>query len=393
MPAHFTVAVVLSPRPWSVRLHAFVADHVPDIDIVAVRDRRAAFDAKPHVLVIDDGAPWLTQSFVADAELAGIRLVGVYDRADKHGRDRLVDLGFTHLIEEAMPSEDAVFLLGRLRPSLDARAIVDLAVESDSGGGEHGRVVAVGGPSGSGARELGIALANWWGLTRPTLLIDCNETTPGVARRLGLTPYPHVLTAIDRRRSEGLAGIDAALADQIRRMPFDAIAGLATPRDWDRLLAHDVVDLLDTCREGWERIVVTTSPLIEDLQRWGDRFGVSRAVLRTADVAVGCVEPTPHGTLRYLDWLTDVASLRQAAVTVVNKVPKTERVAAEVSRELADVAGDLVGSLHRVPFDRKVATAEWDGTVAGRGPFVKAVAVLAAELDRTMTSDRAGAMM
>jgi hypothetical protein len=392
MTTPLTVAVVLSPRPWSIQLHSFVADHVPDIDIVVVRDRRAAFDAKPHVLVIDDASPWLTQSFVSDAELAGIRLVGVYDRADSNGRDRLVGLGLTHLIEEAMPPEDVVFLLDRLRPSTEFRAIGETRDRSASTSSERGSVIAVGGPSGSGARELAVALAATWGPARSTLLVDCNETTPGVARRLGLTPYPHILTAIDRCHSEGLSGIDAALADQPHRLPFDAVAGLATPRDWDRLIAHDLIDMLDTCRDGWERVVVTTSPLVEDLQRWGDRFGVSRAVLRSADVVVGSAEPTPRGTLRYLDWLSDIAPLRQAVMTIVNKVPKAERVAAEVSRELVDVAGDVVGRTYRIPFDRRVTTAEWDGTLVGHGPFAKAVAALSAELDRVLITERLGAV-
>src|SRR5262249_1055610 len=78
--AAFRVGVVLSPRPWSVRLHAFVADHVTDIEVVVVRDRRAALETSPHVLVIDDSTPWLTASFAADAERASITLVGVYDR-------------------------------------------------------------------------------------------------------------------------------------------------------------------------------------------------------------------------------------------------------------------------------------------------------------------------
>ena len=57
---------------------------------------------------------------------------------------------------------------------------------------------------------------------------------------------------------------------------------------------------------------MTTSPLIEDLQRWGDRFGVSRRVLAIADVVVGCCEPTPRGVLRYLDWIAEAARLAQA---------------------------------------------------------------------------------
>ena len=70
-----------------------------------------------------------------------------------------------------------------------------------------GGVVAVGGPSGSGARELAVGVAAEWSASGwRTLLVDANETTPGVARRLGLGLYPHLLTAVDRVRVEGVSG-------------------------------------------------------------------------------------------------------------------------------------------------------------------------------------------
>ena len=43
-------------------------------------------------------------------------------------------------------------------------------------------------------------------LGHATLLVDANETTPGVARRLGLGLYPHLLTAVDRVPSRGRGG-------------------------------------------------------------------------------------------------------------------------------------------------------------------------------------------
>ena len=388
MGSAFTVAIVLSPRPWSIRLHSFMADHVPDIDVVVVRDRRAVFDAVPDVLVVDDGIPWLTPAFLTDATEAGIRLVGVYDRTERQTRDHLVDLGLTHLLEEAMPPEDVVFLVDRLRPTTDLASAI--AVEPRPPREERGLAIAVGGPSGSGAREVAAGLAEAWGAGRATLLVDANETTPGIARRFGLTPYPHILTAVDRHRAEGLPGIDAALADHVRRLSYEVIVGLPTPREWDRLVAHDVIELLIGCRDGFDRTVVTTSPLIEDLQRWGDRFGVSRRVLADADVVVGVVEPTPRGTLRYLDWLAEASVLRPQVVTVVNKVPKSDRVLREVARELAEVSGDLVADVQAIPADRKVTIAEWDGVPVRRGPFTNAVAALVAHLDDVAVSTPVG---
>lgn len=386
----FTVGVVLSPRGWSGPLHAFVADHVPDVELVVVRDRRAALGSGAHLLVLDSTTPWLTAPFVAEAEAADIRLVGVYDRHDGGtSRDRLAGLGLTHLLEEAMPPEDVMFLLERLRPAVStgpapervtpiASALVD------------GAVVPVGGPSGSGARELAVGLAAHWAEAGfSTLLVDANETTPGVARRLGIGLYPHLLTAVERCAADGVDGVRSALADSVRPLPFDVIVGLATPRDWDRVVPSDVTELLSVCRREWERVVVTTSPLIEDLARWGDRFGISRRVLTNADIVVGVAEPTPRGVLRYLDWFADAGLLRADVVTVLNKVPSSRRVAFEARQQLIDTAGSLVDEVWELPLDRAVAAAEWDGLLVGRGRFRKALAGVVDEVERRLVAEEA----
>lgn len=381
----FTIGVVLSPRGWSEPLHAFVADHVPGVDLVVVRDRRAALGSGAHVLVLDSTTPWLTLPFVREAQAADIRLVGVYDRTDGGtSRDRLAALGLTYLLEEAMPPEDVVFLVERLRPSAGNGDRPRLLAAVDAAPVD-GAIVPVGGPSGSGARELAVGLATHWGEAGfSTLLVDANETTPGIARRLGLGLYPHLITAVEASAVDGRDGVRTALADRVRPLPFDVITGLATPRDWDRVTPSDVTELLGVCRHEWDRVVVTTSPLIEDLTRWGDRFGISRRVLSNADMVVGAAEPTPRGVLRYLDWLTDGGLLRLDAVTVLNKVPRSKRVASEAIEQLREVGGDLVGDVFEVPYDRAVGTAEWDGDLVGKGRFHKAVAVVATEVDRRL---------
>lgn len=384
MSSHlFRIGVVLSPRAWSGRLHAFIADHVPDVELVMVRDQQAAIEAGADVLLIDDATPWLTPSFVDRAESQGIRLVGVYDRQDGGvGQSRLAGLGLTHLLEEAMPPDDVVFLLDRLRPAPGEERVEHVA----SGMGqrsavEPGTVIAVGGPSGSGAREVALGLAGEWADQGwRTLLVDANETTPGVARRLGLGVYPHILTAVDRVRLVGISGVVASLADRVGRRGFDVVVGLPATRDWDRLVPNDVDALLDTCGDEWDRIVVTTSPMIEDLQRWGDRFGVSRRVLTTADQVVGCCEPTPRGILRYFDWIAETSRLRPDVTTVLNKVPRSSRVGAEAIRQLQDVGCGLIDDVYEVPFDRRVAVAEWDGVEVPRGPFRKALTAVAREV-------------
>ena len=248
-----------------------------------------------------------------------------------------------------MPPEDVVFLLDRLRPSTELRAD-----RRDAATVRPRRRVNAAAWSPSvdhRGRGRGSSPSRW--LRRGVQLgLDAacrlQRDDTGCRPSARARSYPHMLTAIDRCRLEGLSGIDAALADQVaqtairrdRRTGDTARLGPAGRPRPDRLL--------DTCRDGWERVVVTTSPLIEDLQRWGDRFGVSRAVLRSADVVVGCcgADATRNVAIPRLDRPTS-PRLRQAAVTVLNKVPKAERVAAEVSRQLVDVGGDLVGTTYR----------------------------------------------
>lgn len=391
----FRVGLVLSPRPWSTRLHSFIADHTPNVELAMVRDQRAALECAPHVLLIDESTPWLTSAFVAQARTAGIRLVGVYERAPgRAGQVQLAELGISHQIEEAMPPEDVVFLIGRLRPTGRPGDDVSLSVAVDetvtSG---RGVVVSVGGPSGSGAREVAVGLGRALGARGwRTLLVDANEATPGVAQRLGLSVYPHILTAIERRLTDGVNGIGAALAGGPGHRTFDVIAGLPSTRDWDRLLASDVEALFDSCRDGWDFVLVTTSPIIEDLQRWGNRYGVSRRALATADAVVGCCEPSPRGAVRFIDWLAEVGILRLRSsdvLTVLNKVPGSRRAAAEVAGHVRDAGRFYINDLFEVPFDRRVEAAEWDGSEVGRGPFSKAVGELATVLETYVAREMA----
>jgi CO dehydrogenase nickel-insertion accessory protein CooC1 len=374
---------VLAARPWPSRLHGFVSDHVPDIDLVVVRDQRAALEAKVDVLVVDDTTPWLTPSFVAAAGDAGIQIVGIYDRTDAGGgKDRLAQLGLTHLMEAAMPPDDAVFLLERLRPTHRSHRAARESASPQDHERADGRIVAVGGPSGSGAREVAVALAAAWAARGSrTVLVDLNETTPGVARRLGLPLYPHVLAVAERLAADEPDAVLGAAADLPASIPFDVIVGLPSPRDWDRLMTDDVDAILSACSGVWDRVVVATGPIIEDMQRWADRFGVSRHALASADAVVGCCEPSPRGVLRFTDWAADVRDLRDDLRVVVNKVPRSHWVAAEVRSQLADVGGSFMRDIDELPLDRRVEAAEWDGQLVTRGPFTKAVARVASSID------------
>ena len=97
-----------------------------------------------------------------------------------------------------------------------------------------------------------------------------------------------------------------------------------------------------------------------------------------ADVVVLVGTATPVGLSRILEWLADGRSLvaGKPLHVVLNQHPGGAFVTAELEAELRRTV--MPQSITAVPFDRRVARAAWDGRLVARGPFVKAVAKLAA---------------
>ena len=115
-PSGFSIGVVLSPRPWASQLHAYATDHVADLEVIAVRDQRAALETGVAVLVVDETTPWLNTAFVDRAERGGVTVVGVWDPGEPNGEARLVALQLSHRMVSTLAPADALFLLQRLRP-------------------------------------------------------------------------------------------------------------------------------------------------------------------------------------------------------------------------------------------------------------------------------------
>lgn len=386
--AGFSIGVVLSPRAWASQLHAYATDHVADLEVIVVRDQRAALETGVAVLVVDETTPWLNAAFVDRAERAGVTVVGVWDPAEPKGESRLVGFQIPHRMASTLEPSDALYLLQRLRPSVadDFDELVAGLGDELDGLGRTGAVIAVGGPPGSGSREVGIGLAAALCGVRSTVLVDANESSPGVARRLGLGLYPHLLSASDALKRAGVAGIVSSTANvSDARLGFDVIVGLPSGGEWDRLTPRAAEDVLQGCRVQWERTVVVTSPVIEDLRRWVDRFGVSRHVLGSvADEVIGVCEATPRGVLRFADWLADVSTVsdRPGPMPVVlNRVPKSRFAASELMGQLQSICGGAIGVVAVVPEDSKVATADWNAGLPASGGFTKAVGKLAGILD------------
>ncbi|MDQ3569789.1 MAG: hypothetical protein M3396_04045 [Actinomycetota bacterium] len=395
--SEFTVGVVYTSREWRPAFQRYVRDHVGGVSLRLVRDSRMALEEHVDVLIVDDETSFLTPPFVASLRERGVKVVGLHDASDVegHGRTLLERLGVDRALPATLVPEELLEQLRQLAPEvgLDARfdeVVAGVALENPS---ERSLVLAVGGPAGAGATEVTVALADVTSARR-TVLVDVDEVAPGVARRLQLGLHPHLLTALDELRGAGLGSqgneqgqpLQRALAQPAvlggRRLGFDVIVGLANRGDWQLLRGDDVLGLIDELARSWECVVVNLGPHLEDLTRYVDRFGASRAVVGDADRIVGVCEASPRGVLRFLDWLVEVAELApdQTVDVAVNRTPRSRFRPAELEEQLREHGGPRLASVTFLPEDRRVASATWDGVLVPRSRFRDGIEQLAAHV-------------
>ena len=388
----FAVGAVVSTRAWRGALQRHCRDHVADTVVRVVRDARDALEEPVEVLVLDDDTSYLSAPFVVRLRERGVVTVGLYDpdEADGHGYRYLLSVGVDLALPATLPPEELLDALLELRPDHDSSGrFARIADELDDRVAADRRlVVAVGGPAGSGATEVSVALAQLLARSGRTLLVDLDEVHPSIARRLGLSLHPHVVTAVEALRRERVdlrgelqVGLEDCLAGAAvgARPPFDVLAGLATRDDWALLRPDDAVDLVSELSARWDAVVARVGPSLEDLGRWVGRHEVSRRTLASATKVVGVCDASPVGVLRFLDWLSDAVDLlgSGAVDVVVNRAPRSPVQRGELVDQLVDVAGDRVRSVVTAPLDRRVSRAAWDAEVIDGGRFLRSLAPLA----------------
>ncbi|MEW6474326.1 MAG: hypothetical protein AB1679_18900 [Actinomycetota bacterium] len=403
MEPELTIGAAFTPRDWRASLQRHVRDHVAGVALRVIRDARMAVEEQIDVLVVDDEAPFLSPLLMSSLRERGIAVVGLYDPEDVDGAGEgiLARLGVeVKLAVDAAPEE----LLAAVREAtardddLDPRfeeviAGLDLDDPTAVAAGGSGSVVAVGGPGGAGATEVAVALAQVWASTSRTILVDVDEVAPGVARRLQRALHPHLLTALDGLRGAAIAApdgeegdlLDASLARPLGsapELPFDVLAGLADPRDWPLVGPDDIDAVLGLLARRWSTVVVNLGPHLEDLSRFVDRYGPSRAALARSDHLIGVCEATPRGVLRFLDWLVDAVALvgDRPVDVIVNRAPRGGFERAEVGDALQEHAGPRLASVTFAPDDKRVSKAAWDGRLVPHGRFLRAITEAAAHV-------------
>jgi hypothetical protein len=100
---------------------------------------------------------------------------------------------------------------------------------------------------------------------------------------------------------------------------------------------------------------------------------------------------SPVGATRLVAWIgaARAHAPRTPVHAVVNRAPKRAFSQGELVDEVGRAFG--VASVTVVPCDRRAEQAAWDGTVVTRGPFVRGVGHVAAEVLATLDTDTDGA--
>lgn len=364
---------------WSRELRSYVADHAPDMDVVLVRDQRGAADPKLSVLCLDLSTVWVTRPLVDSIRANGVTIVGVF--IDDAEQRQWAEWEVPHQLRADVAADAMVYLLETLRSRHPVSLLANADEESDDVSVGLGGLVAIGGPSGSGAREVAIGIADRLTGIGSTVLVDCDETGGTVASRIGYAEHPNLLASVPVAETGGdLARVLTGPAPGRSSLPFDVIGGLPSGAEWSRVSPAGVLTLLNACRRRrWSTTVAVTGPRVEDLRRWADRYGVSREIIGTAPTVIGVCAASPKGVLSFAEWLGES---RPSAVVqvVVNKVPAGSAfVRGEVFDRLRSLCGDRIQLVSALPWDRRVVRAEWDAALVRRGPYSKA-------LDRTVAA-------
>lgn len=405
--AELVVGLVATPQQWRRDLHAHVRDHVAGVRLVVLHDSTEAFTAGVDVVVVDDTMEFLTPTQALALRDQGVRVVGVYDPRGRTGRGRAaVDvLGVDTALDVASPPERLLAAVATLSPAragaraeaaAAARAAAAAPQVRSNGGPPHpppappgGRVALVavaGGSDAPGRTETAVALAAALAARAgPTLLVDLDEHSPTVARRLGFHVAPNVLDALvavqARTPLGGIVGQRAAFAPG--EVGFDVVCGLANPNEWAQL--RDVRALLRSAAETWSYVVVDTGPscAADQVPPGGTRNSATRTALRQADHVVAVSNPTPLGVLRLLDWATSGVELSSGRplTVVVNRAPADRYARDQLHNQVAaNLPHPGLVAIDFLPSDAKVTQAVWDAAVVRPGAFTAAVDRLAASL-------------
>jgi MinD superfamily P-loop ATPase len=364
------VAIAFTADPWVESLHRHLTDHGGARVRSLVVEAEGALDESYDVLLAGHRWSALTRALVADVRARGRAVIGVFDGDEPAGRRYLHSLGVDAIIESDAGPDAFVRTITAVAGGRSERAHTAPKEEARSG-----RLVAVGGPSGTGRTEIAIELAVALGRRTSTALLDADDVGPALAPRLQLPLEPNLRTAIDAvEHARGDFGRCVVAASGVR-----AVCGLPNASAWSHVRPGEVVRVAEQLAREAGIVVADLGGAIEDVQTavGRGRYACARTMLAEADVVVCVCDASPTGIGRLLSWIVDARTIAPSTpfFAVVNRAPSARFRRGEVFEELTTTVP--LHDVAFVPTDARVAEASWNGTTVARGGFTRAVSSLA----------------
>lgn len=348
------IALAASAREWPDRLHRFLLDHGGGRIVDKVMSPDQATESDFDVLLIDDVCSFLTPHLVAVLKQGGSEVIGVFAPEDgSDAKRRLLECGISDVIEtEATPEE----FLQKVAQTLEHRA--------NTGQDDHWTAstlsIAITGPTeGVGMTEIAIALANSLAKSIDATLVDMDPVWPSVAQRLDLGVHPNIRTAIDHAlHSPDRVGEAVHELGPLRVVGGRADGGSAAP-----ISRHETVALIECLGSVADVVVADLGPLRQ----------VGGGLIREFDTVIVVGTAGPVGVSRLIRTAGDLVSANpgQSVLAVVNMLGRGTFQKSETINELTDALGAV--PVVSLPFDRRLATAAWDGKLVGGRAYTNAV--------------------
>jgi MinD-like ATPase involved in chromosome partitioning or flagellar assembly len=376
------VALAFTPDYWVEDIHRHLSDHGGARVRSVVVEPGVAIEESYDVLLAGHRWPALTRALVADVHARGRAVLGVYDPDETASRAHLVGLGVDALIESDASADAFV------------RSIVSVA--GTRGDRTHpqppeidvrlGRLVTVGGAPGVGRTEVALQLTAALAARVPSVvLVDADDVAPALAQRLHAPIEPNLAAAIDA--VEHGRGVLEECVLAVPGIGGGLVAGIPNPRAWTQTRPGEVMRVIDRLADTADIVVADGAGMLDDVGGSGSRsrYATGRALVREADAVVVVCDASPQGVTRVLGWAAECREIAPATplVVVANRAPAARFARGELLDEIAH--SFPVVDVVCAPYDTRVTTAAWNGTVTRKGEFVRvidAVAAVAAGLPR-----------
>jgi hypothetical protein len=301
-------------------------------------------------------------------------------------------LGVSRLLPVAVPVVELATLIADVGPSGENQTVArrDPLTGPVPGEGHRGALTVLSTVSGGvGVTEAVVGLAEVLAERWRVLVIEAGPISATLAPRLCLDPAYGLAWVLGRvahgypALPDGLSRPHPDVGPALGR--FDVICQTARPGGPLPADPAALGVLVDEGLAAYEHVLVEIGPLLSSpAAGTGDRFAAGRGLLARADRVVGFAAADPESAARLVEWRVTAVEMGapSSAWAVFGRVPARGLFEWSHLRALVEDGTGPGGfiAVHRLPEDRVVARARWNGELVWRGRWRTAVNRLAEEL-------------